>query len=1017
MEDLRRQTVEDLTDALEGEIRTDDVIRSLYATDASLYEVKPLAVAFPRSSDDVATLAAFASSHQFSLIPRGSGTGLAGGCLGAGVVVDFSRYMNQLLQIDGEFVRVQPGMTRAALNAALKPHGRYFAPDPSNSEITTIGGMIGVDAAGTHAFRVGSTRDHVHSLQCVFPGGQLMELGREQVERSFAIRQPVTGLQVASVSRNDIVPPVRNETLPLTSLTPATRKADLIERLSALLSEDADTIRDHQPMLLRNCSGYMLRGVLQRGVLDLPRLLTGSEGTLALITEATLHTMALPEHRGMIVMMFASMDAALQSMQLLLILEPNACDLLDRRLLSLGRDADERYHDVIHPNAEAGLFIEFNGVSAADIERRIANAKTLIQSADFQHAITRVAVDLEDVEFLWTLPSRVVSLLAGLKGESRPLPFVEDIAVPPERISEFLKLAQRTFQKHEVTATLYAHAASGQLHLRPMLAAPRPGHAEFIEAIARDLYRHVKAMGGTISGEHGDGLSRTAFIRSQYGPLYRTFQQVKDIFDPQLSMNPDKIISNDGQLTVRHLRNPAVVDVASTEPAEGSLLPVLQLNWEASEAMDVASRCNGCGTCLSLSDELRMCPFFHEEQIEEHSPRSKANLLRRILSGAEPAELMNDDAVKRVAESCFNCKQCEQECPSEVDIPHLMLELRAQDVALNGLGKTDWLLSRFHTYARFASRFRMMANRIIQYGLFRSMLQKAVGIAEKRRLPKFANRSFLDSPRVLSEHNSVDPSSPTPTVIYFVDYFANHHDPELAEAFVRILQHNGYRVHIPRSQSVSGMAMIAVADLEAAREVAEANITELSAAAREGYPIVCTEPSAALCLKHEYPRISRHPDTDFVAKQTFDAGTFLWNLHERGKLKIDFEALDLSVAYHTPCHVKALGREAGLCKLLSLIPGVDVIQIEKGCSGMAGTFGLAAEHFEQSLSIGAGLIEEMKTTHVNAGVTDCSSCRMQMEQAASVPTVHPLKLMALAYGLMPELSKVLQSRPHGNVMS
>ncbi len=1014
MEDRGRQLVEDLSDAFEGEIHADHVTRALYATDASIYEIKPLAVAFPRSTEDVALLAAYASSHDLPLIPRGSGSGLAGGCLGSGVVIDFSRYMNRLVSMDGDTVRVQPGITRAKLNSQLRAHGRYFAPDASSSDITTVGGMIGVDAAGSHAFRVGSTRDHVQSLQCVFMGGQTLELGRETAERMFVIRQPVTGLPTESLrTRGEIMPPVRNATLPLTSLTAATRKADLVERLSALLAEDAETIREHQPILLRNCSGYMLRGVMQRKVLNLPRLLTGSEGTLALVTEVTLHTLPLPEHRGMMVLMFASMDIALQAMQLLLIMEPSACDLLDRRLLSLGRDADHRFDDVVHPNAEAGLFIEFNGVSPEDIERRISNARKLIQSSDFQHAITRTAVQLEDVEFLWTLPARVVSLLANLKGESRPLPFVEDIAVPPFRISEFLRLAQRTFQKHEVTATLYAHAASGQLHLRPMLPAPVPGHSELIEAIARDLYRHVKSMGGTISGEHGDGLARTAFIRSQYGPLYRTFQHVKDIFDPQQLLNPDKIISNDGQLTVRHLRNPVAAESSGTT----NLLPVLQLNWNNQQAMDVAARCNGCATCLSVDENLRMCPFYREDLNEEHSPRAKANLVRRLLSGSEPAGALNDAAFRGVAESCFNCKQCEQECPSGVDIPHMMLELRAQRVASEGLSKADWLLSRFHTYAKFASSFRIMTNRFMRFGMFRKVLQKTIGIAEKRRLPRFANRAFMKSPRVLSEHNIVDPTSPTPTVVYFVDYFANHHDPDLAEAFVRILQHNGYRVYIPRAQTVSGMAMINVGDLEAAREVAETNISELSEAARDGFPILCTEPSAALCLKYEYPKVSKHPDTAFVAKQTFDAGEFLWGLHERGKLKTDFEPLKVSVAYHTPCHVKALGPGSRLCDLLSLIPDVDVVRIEKGCSGMAGTFGLAAEHFDQSLSIGAALIKEMRTTHVNAGVTDCSSCRMQMEQSASIPTVHPLKLMALAYGLMPELAEALKSRPFGTVMS
>ena len=412
-----------------------------------------------------------------------------------------------------------------------------------------------------------------------------------------------------------------------------------------------------------------------------------------------------------------------------------------------------------------------------------------------------------------------------------------------------------------------------------------------------------------------------------------------------------------------------------------------------------------------------MCPFFHEQGSEANAPRAKANLLRRLITGQESTELLISDEARQVAESCFNCKQCQLECPSEVDIPHMMLEARAQNVAANGLSKTDWLLSRFHTYARFASRFTMTANRLVRYSLFRRMLEKTIGIAEKRRLPRFSSRPFMKTARVRGEHNSADPTSPTPTVVYFVDYFANHHDPDLAEAFVRILQHNGFRVFIPPQQTVSGMAMIAVGDVDAAKEVAEANIAELSECAREGYPIVCTEPSAALCLTQEYPLLSANQDAQIVAERTFDAGMFLWDLHTNGKLKLDFEQLKLKVAYHTPCHVKALGSNTGLCNLLELVPGVEVVRIEKGCSGMAGTFGLAAEHFEQSLSIGRELIDEMRTIKVNAGVTDCSSCRMQMEQGASIPTIHPLKILAYAYGLMPELKSVLTARPFGNVMS
>jgi FAD/FMN-containing dehydrogenase/Fe-S oxidoreductase len=1019
VEDLRRQIVEDLVDSVEGEIHTDRVTTALYATDASLYEIEPLAVAFPQSSADVAVLARYASEHSIPLIPRGAGTGLVGGALGRGIVMDFARHMNKVVSVGSGTVRVQPGVIHADLNRVLRPHGRYFAPDPSNSAVTTIGGMLAVDAAGSHAVRVGSVRDHVQSIQCAVMGGQLLEFScNETIHRDYAIRQPVTAVSAMEpVSGRSFLPPVPNESLALSSLTPVTRRDDIVERLAAVLAESADLISTHQPLMIRNCCGYNLRGVRRDNRLDLARLLVGSEGSLALFTEATLHTMPLPEHRGMAILMFGSVDSALNAMQHLLPLEPSACDLLDRRLLSLGRESNPRFRDIIDPQAEAGLFLEFCGAARVEVEARVRDTARILEAADIRFEISRTAYDFDDVEFLWSLPTHVVPLLARLRGASRPLPFVEDIAVPPTEISNFLTLAQKTFQRHEVTATLYSHAASGQLHLRPMLPVPTAETAGRIEAIARDLYRHVKSVGGTISGEHGDGLARTAFIRSQYGPLYRVFQQVKNIFDPQRLLNPDKIISDDGQLTIRNLRRVQVDEPAAATDSEEPLLPQLKFHWSAEEAMAEAVHCNGCGSCRIVDDSLRMCPFYHHSQTEDAAPRSKANLVREVLANRDNSELFVDERVQQLADNCFNCKQCRIECPSNVDIPHLILEARAQNVSANGLSRTAWLMSRFHTYAKFASRFTFTANRMLRHGVFRSILQKTIGIAEKRRLPEFAARPFLSSPRVMSQHNTGRPESSQPTVVYFVDYFANCHDPQLAEAFVRILQHNGYRVYIPPNQTVSGMSMIAVGDLEAAREVASTNLRELSEPAREGFPIVCTEPSAALCLSSEYPMLLEHPDVNVVAEQTIDAGRFLLDLHEKGRLKKDFSPLNLNLVYHTPCHVRALSAEAGFYQLLQLIPGVQINPIDKGCSGMAGTFGIAAEHFEQSVEIGRPLIDAMKTIQVSAGTTDCSSCRMQMEQEATVPTLHPLKIMALAYGLMPELSGKLAARPSGLVMS
>ncbi len=1014
MDEQRRRLVEDLNDAIEGELRVDRAAIAAYSTDASLFEIAPLAVAFPRRTRDVEILAAYSADNDIPLIARGAGSGLAGGAIGRGIVLDFSLHMNQIVSISDDRVRVQPGVMLASLNVQLRERGRYFAPDPSNGRVTTVGGMLGVDGAGSHAVRVGSARDHVETIECVLSGGQRLELGRERLAGQETLSD------AGSLNRDSAVilsESPQSDSLRLSTMTAATRRALLLQQLEQILRVNDPLIRELQPPLLRNSCGYRLRGILQDSQIDFGRMLVGSEGTLGLFTEATLFTTPLPRNRSAAILMFSSLEGAIQAMQLILPLEPSACDLLDRRLLSLGRGADQRFRDIILPDAEAGLIIEFSGFSEREVLQRLDDMELLLNDRRIDFQMTRRASNYDEVEMLWTLPGNVVSLLASLKGNSRPLPFVEDVAVPPERLAEFLPVAQRVFQRHEVTATLYAHAASGQLHFRPIMPIPNRGDVTAIEAIARDLYRKVRDFGGTISGEHGDGLSRTAFIRTQYGALYRVFQQIKEVFDPQNLMNPDKIISNDPSLTVRHLRRirPLGDDVSAVHAEP--LLPVMQLEWTAEEAADAAVRCNGCGTCRIQISPQRMCPFVEGNGDEEVSPRAKANIVRNGLSTNTLQEILAHDGASRVLDSCFNCKQCQLECPSEVNIPHLLIESRAQHVQAHGLSKTAWLLSRVHTYARMASRVSFVTNRLLNNSIFRRILQRVLGISAQRRLPRFTQTPFLESQRVLRNQNSGSPGSHKPTVVYFVDYFANHHDPELGEAFVRVLEHNGYRVFIPQRQTISAMAMFSNGDLAAARTIAEQNIRELIEPAREGYAIVCTEPTAALCLTQEYPMLVRNEDARIVAQQTTDAGSFLADLHRRAMLKRDFSPLPMRIAWHTPCHVKALQRGTPMLELLALIPELKVLAIEKGCTGMAGTFGIAAANFKKSIEIGAELIREMQTIDAQAGVTDCSACRMQMEQAATIPTIHPIKLLALSYGLMPRLSERLKSRPGGLVMS
>ena len=402
-----------------------------------------------------------------------------------------------------------------------------------------------------------------------------------------------------------------------------------------------------------------------------------------------------------------------------------------------------------------------------------------------------------------------------------------------------------------------------------------------------------------------------------------------------------------------------------------------------------------------------MCPFFRLSPAEEASPRSKANVMRDYACGSISPFEMSLPRMKHLADLCFNCKQCQLECPSNVNIPQLMIEAKAAYVRANGLNRADWVLSRAHSFGALGCTLSLASNWAINNSVARWLLERFVGIHRHRKLPLFARRSLMRSiePGLQRRpHNGAGQNA----VVYFTDHYANYHDPQLGRAFMAILKHNAVSVFVPPGQTASGMAMISAGDLQAARKMAEQNIRELAEPAREGIPIVCTEPAAALCLKYEYPMLLEHPDVEVVAEQVIEAGAFLQQLHAQGKLKTNLEPLNLDVGYHTPCHLKALGQDTPLQELLKLIPEMRVHTIEEGCSGMAGAYGLTKQNFKTSIRIGWDLISRMRSDDLTIGSTECSSCKFQMEQGTTTPTLHPLKLMALAYGLMPELREKLK---------
>ena len=964
--------IEDLAGIFQGEIHCDPLSQAMYSSDGSLHQITPFGVACPRDREDVLTLVKYAAEERIPLVPRGGGTSVGGESLGAGIIVDFSRHMTKVEAIGTQTVRVQPGVVHSRLNHLLRESGRYFPPDPSNSTTTTIGSMLALDSTGSHSIRIGSTRDHVVSLEVVMADGHFFEAANESLE-SLAIAAADSPIE---------------DTVAL--------KRTLASRIGILLASNAKLIEEKQPARqFRNRAGYMLRGVLTASHLSFPKLLIGSEGTLGLFTGATLRTSALPAHRCALLILFESVESAVQAVQTISLLKPSACDLLDRRLLTLARDLDPRFASLIPAAAEAALIVEQTGFSQTEITLQVHDLMLRMKDLPDAGRSLFEATTFDEIEFLWSLPYRVVPLLNRARGETSPLPIVEDIAVPPDALPEFVARARRVLQKHEITASLYAHAAAGQLHMRPFLPMPLdPGK---MEDLARDLYHAAIAVGGSISGEHGLGLSRTAFLRSQYGELYRVFQEIKAIFDPQQMLNPGKVLTDDPHLTINHLR-PQQPDPQLIE---------LQLNWSDTEFASTAMACHGCGACRTQEPDARMCPFFHTEAAEQRSPRAKANAVRAIVDGRLASHELASGDMHRLSKLCFNCKQCQYECPTTVNVPHLMLEAKAQYVAANGPRMSEWFLARVHAWGNLLCRMSWLVNPLLNTESFRWTLERFFGVSRRRKLPTFARRTFL---KAAPREWTIPPASlrdPHP-VIFFVDHFANCHDPELAFAFGRIIEHHGLKFHVPPSQVRSGMALISTGDLDAAKLLAEKNIRVLAEFAREGCQIVCTEPAAAICLKQEYPRIINHPDVQTVADHVIEAGDFLSRLHADNQLRTDFSPLPSRGLYHTPCHLRSLGKNTPLLKLCGLIPQFQASNVDLGCSGLAGTFGLSREHFEESLVIGSKLIEEMRSDKIDFGLTECSSCKIQMEQQSTTPTLHPLKVLALAYGLMPEIRRRLK---------
>ncbi|MCC9643459.1 FAD-binding protein [Rhodopirellula sp. JC740] len=1052
---------DDLRGLVSGDVLCDPVSLQLYASDASIYQIRPLAVVRPRCTADVSATVQYACDNDLPIHPRGSGSGVSGESVGPGIVVDMSAHMKRLSTTeDGSQVTVQSGATLSSVNRFLKSHRRWFGPDPATRSVTTMGGVIATNASGSHYLRSGSARDTILSLRMIAADGRLVELSQHDPIALGEEDRPTDPLN-QDRDHETAVP-----------LLDRSGETGFVNRVTRGLVEIRNRFAPHlqsNAFLSPASGGYRLDDLYDANHrVDLAKFFSGSQGTLGILIDATLRTEAIPAHRGVVLFFFHRLDSATRAAVAALDHGPIACDVMDRRLLQIAREGDKRFVDLVPREAEAAMLVEIQGESLGDLYDRLAILRQSLCSGPDAAFKSMDTIRDEVRDLYWMLFRRVIPRQYRVRGTQMPLPFVEDIHSPPEQIPAMVVAVQNVLKRHQVTATIFAHAGHGQLHVRPMLDLQKVEDRNKIRPLSEEIASVVWERGGQIGAEHAAGLSRSYLMPKQTGELWQAMGQVKRLFDPYHRFNPGKLfgavlqkpdenlrpqdqtieivaagrsvipssiglsrneVSDDTSQTVENPESqtvpsnkvppnaqPAIIDEATVnqdvQPAKwvASLMPhepapqleVLQ-HWPGGAPITTTTRaCNGCARCRSHTTDERQCPMFRITSVEEASPRAKANLLRGVLSGQLPVSELTGERAKAVADLCFNCHSCRVECPASVNIPKVVGEIKAQYVATNGLTLSDWLIGRIDMLAALGSRVAWLSNWMIRRRSLRWFAEKTLGLSASREIPPLTSEPFLRY-AVRRRWHRASPAGGL-KVVYFVDHFANYHDPEIGRALAEILQHNRIGFYVPTGQSLSGMGRITAGDLKGARRVAKRNVRLLADAVRQGYTVLATEPAAALCLKHEYPNLLDTEDAHLVAEHSFEACHYLWSLHQEKRLTLEFEPIRHQMLYHQPCHSRVLHSDTAAANLMRLIPELEVDVVAKGCSGMAGTWGLQRKNYRNSLRIGWPMVSAVRKASHSAPTTECSACKLQMEHGGNYEAVHPLKLLAHAYGRLPALN-------------
>ncbi|WP_290819365.1 FAD-binding and (Fe-S)-binding domain-containing protein [Halovivax sp.] len=972
-----RPLARDLAQTCRGDVRFDEYCRVLYATDGSIYGAEPAGVVFPRDVSDVRAAVRVAADHDVPILPRGAGSSLAGQAVGPGcVVLDLSRHVDEILEIDPDErrARVQPGVVQDDLDDALAPHGLKFAPDPASSNRATIGGGIGNNSTGAHSVRYGITDAYVEECEVVLADGSVIRT------RDVVLDGPEWERIVSK----------------------ADREAELYRTVRALVEDNAEEIDARYPTLKRCVSGYNLQKVIRTDgsgdrVINLSKLLVGAEGTLGVVTEATLTLVTRPEEAALLVACYDDLLDAMGAVPEALAGDASAVELMDETVFELAADSPEyaEYAAAIPDGTAAALLVEFDSEVHDDLAGAVGAARDrLVASGRAFEAVAAFAD--ADQERLWKLRKAAIPLLMGLEGDPKPYPFVEDASVPPEELADYVAGFREILEAHGTEAAYFAHAGVGTLHIRPILNLKRADGVETMRSIAEDVTDLVLEHGGAFSGEHGDGLARTEFNPKLYGPrLWDAFRELKTAFDPDWRMNPGKVVYREADGSDQDGRSIPGADMRADlryGPDYYSLEPRTTLDFEPDGGFShLVELCNGCGTCRQRGSDV-MCPTYRATAEEVATTRGRANLLRAAIAGdLEPDELYADRFQREVLDLCIGCKGCQSDCPTGVDLAKLKAEVKHQYHDRAGVSLRERLFANVDRLAALGSATAPAANRATALPGARSLLERTVWIARNRTLPPFAGESLVD--RTSGREPRVRSATPVDRVVLYPDTFTNYCHPDVGEAAIDVLEAAGLAVRVP-DLGPTGRAAYSQGMLDRATERKRALLDELAADLDAGRSVLFLEPSDASMVVDEYASLPSHPGEGELARAAFGVCEYLDRHRLDDGLVVD--PPDVRLTYHGHCHEKARGADHHAVGVLRRA-GYAVDPLDSGCCGMAGSFGYEAEHHELSLAIGRLLRDEIEASDGAVTVAPGASCRTQVgDLLAEGRPLHPIEALANA---------------------